>query len=240
MKTNSNPYRAAMDVWQTWFTLIELLVVIAIIAILAGLLLPALNQVRTRSQNTLCVNNLKQLGYSFSMYQDDNKRLPNGTNTDLNVEPSTWDYTLLTNKYTNQPKGFSCPSDNKKRTFTTAFAEIPSARYVKRSYWCNLYMMSAPAKDTATWYFGGKTRNSLKLKPSEIILLEDKFANSVVGQKNLYGGNGQERTAASFETLFHHRGSNRWNNYLWCDMSVSPINYVLVSTKYWQKHWANL
>jgi len=53
------------------FTLVELLVVIGIIFILAALFFPVFSQVRQKARQTVCLNNLRQIGIAILMYASD-------------------------------------------------------------------------------------------------------------------------------------------------------------------------
>jgi prepilin-type processing-associated H-X9-DG protein len=55
------------------FTLVELLVVVGIIALLASLLLPALRRARESANRAVCGSNLRQMGFAFVAYTNDNR-----------------------------------------------------------------------------------------------------------------------------------------------------------------------
>jgi prepilin-type N-terminal cleavage/methylation domain-containing protein/prepilin-type processing-associated H-X9-DG protein len=53
------------------FTLVEMLVVIAIIGLLAALLLPVLTQAKSRATRIVCINDLKEIGFSSHLFAND-------------------------------------------------------------------------------------------------------------------------------------------------------------------------
>ncbi|MBN2642167.1 MAG: DUF1559 domain-containing protein [Victivallales bacterium] len=60
-----------------YFSLLELLVVIFIIALLTALLLPVLNLARQKGRDTICKNNLRQIGLALQLYRaDSDERFP--------------------------------------------------------------------------------------------------------------------------------------------------------------------
>jgi type II secretory pathway pseudopilin PulG len=70
--------------------LIELLVVVAIIAMLISILLPALNRAREQAKSAVCLNNLRETGRGFALYQNDHRDVYPAAHDPLSTDPFYW------------------------------------------------------------------------------------------------------------------------------------------------------
>ena len=181
------------------FTLVELLVVIAIIALLTALLQPVLSLARAKSQEVVCLNNLKQLQICAKLYSLDNDDflLPNRYVYLIDRSPApgfsdkmTWcpglapfDTTTeniergLLFRYNKSTDIYRCPSD--KSRVQTPEGQILNLRRT-RSYNLSLSINSLPHPDNAAYLPSFARESDIDdPAPSELIFFVDVHEESI-------------------------------------------------------------
>jgi prepilin-type processing-associated H-X9-DG protein len=114
---------------QSAFTLVALLVIVAVLAILAAMLLPALAKAKTKSTRINCVNNLKQCGLAFRIWEGDNGDkypmdvpLAKGGTKEFDTGADTFRHFQVMSNELSTPKILICPADT--RSVADNFARL--------------------------------------------------------------------------------------------------------------------
>jgi prepilin-type processing-associated H-X9-DG protein len=114
---------------QSAFTLVALLVIVAVLAILAAMLLPALAKAKTKSTRINCVNNLKQCGLAFRIWEGDNGDkypmdvpMARGGTKEFADGADTFRHFQVMSNELSTPKILICPADT--RSVADNFARL--------------------------------------------------------------------------------------------------------------------
>jgi competence protein ComGC len=123
MKTSSGRFS------NQGFTLVGLIIIVAVLAILAAMLLPALASAKRKSKRINCVNNLKQDGLAFRLWEGDNgDKYPMAVSTNKNgtmeyaEDGNAFRHFQVMSNELSTPKILVCPADN--RNAAASFARL--------------------------------------------------------------------------------------------------------------------
>ena len=194
------------------FTLVELLVVIGIIGLLAGMLMPSLAQAKRKANSIKCLNNIRQLSLSATLYagdhEDEYPRRMHLTNS--------WLFALQ--PYYKDIKILKCPSDR--------FLEWRS--YLMNGwndYW-QFKLSDAEYRRVMNYTYTHGMKQSAVPLLSETILLGEKRTGSYHVHMDFGQKNGNDREEVS-QNMHRYAGSTSGgSNFAFVDGSVRLLPYL--------------
>ena len=200
------------------FTLIALLVIVAVVAFVAAMLLPWLAGAHDRSRRIQCVNNLKQCGLAFRIWEgDNNDRYPmdvpvaNGGTKECTTGAETYRLFQVMSNELSTPKILVCPNDD--RAAAADFVHLNNSHVS--------YFVGLDAKETDPQMLLAGDRNItggsapekgvLKLVPGEPVAWTSAIHNHS-GNVGLADGSVQQFTSSGLFTALKNSGSptNTW------------------------------
>ena len=200
------------------FTLIALLVIVAVVALLAAILLPWLAGAHDRSRRIQCVNNLKQCGLAFRIWEgDNNDRYPmdvpvtNGGTKECTTGAETYRHFKVMSNELSTPKILVCPNDD--RAAAADFVHLNNSHVS--------YFVGLDAKETDPQMLlagdrnitggGAPEKGVLKLVPGEPVAWTSAIHNHA-GNVGLADGSVQQFTSSGLFTALKNSGSptNTW------------------------------
>jgi prepilin-type processing-associated H-X9-DG protein len=106
---------------STAFTLIEVMVVIVVTAVIIGLIIPAMVRPQVRSKRIGCMNNMKQIGLAFRIFENDhddsypmNVAVTNGGSREFRESAEVFRHWLAVSNELVSPKILACPADRRR------------------------------------------------------------------------------------------------------------------------------
>ena len=211
---NSNSRRSS----RSGFTLVALLVILGVIAVLAAMLLPALASAKTKATRINCVNNLKQCGLAFRIWEGDNDdKYPmdvpsaKGGTREFVTGADTFRHFQVISNELNTPKILICPSD----------LRTAAANFVRMNNQNISYFVALDANEAEPQRFLAGDRNItadnppvngiLKIVPGQRVSWTDAIHVNV-GNIGLSDGSVQQCTDTMLQTFLQTSGSptNTW------------------------------
>ena len=221
------------------FSLIELLVVVAIIGILSSLLLPTLGKSRDKAKQSVCKNNMKQLGLALQMYTEDHNGSYPYSRT-ANPRHLSWDdliidydgrrkptqaeleYPVLFKSDGHNSGVHACPDDTTQRTHWTGTDILPSSYALTWRVINGAGNLTGWARGIASGSETGENQNINNIsKPSETLaMVEISSTNRRIGH-----GENSLMSAGGFETMTINHDGLDGANYLMIDGSVQTMTF---------------